>query len=244
MTALADLIRLALADIGTTEQPPGSNRQPFSTRMGRPAEPWCDDWVSDVADRAGLGDVIWRSSYVPSRLARARELGQVNRTPAIGALACFDWHGDGIPDHIGFVVARSGDGRSVVTVEGNTSRDDHGSQGNGGGVWRRTRPVSLVLAFIHPPYEEADMPALDEIAKAVAQETVKELLAVTYGKKADGTSFDLADLLGEVRVNARLAAAGVDVGTLAAQVVAGLASHGSGVTAQAVVDEIEKRLQN
>jgi peptidoglycan hydrolase-like protein with peptidoglycan-binding domain len=71
----------------------------------------------------------------------------------VGDVVFFDWQGDRVADHVG-LVEQVGDG-VVTTIEGNTSRDERGSQSNGGGVFRRVRPLRTVRGFGRPAYGAA-----------------------------------------------------------------------------------------
>lgn len=64
-----------------------------------------------------------------------------------GDLVLFDWEHNGIADHIGRLRAAP-TAAGISTVEGNTSAGDNGSQSNGGGVYLRQRPLSVVRAFV------------------------------------------------------------------------------------------------
>ena len=68
----------------------------------------------------------------------------------------FDWPGDGIDriQHVGLV--ESVTATSITTIEGNTSGSDVGSQDNGDGVWRRTRPRNRsIVGYGLPAYSPA-----------------------------------------------------------------------------------------
>lgn len=68
----------------------------------------------------------------------------------------FDFPGGEEVDHIGIALGRVGEGGYghpakagwIVTVEGNTSPDDGGSQSDGGGVYIRHRPASSIRAGV------------------------------------------------------------------------------------------------
>jgi hypothetical protein len=62
----------------------------------------------------------------------------------------FDFDGGGV-DHVGLFMSRNG--RTVFTIEGNTSSGNSGSQSNGGGVFRRERDRSLIAAVVRPPFK-------------------------------------------------------------------------------------------
>lgn len=68
--------------------------------------------------------------------------------PSAGDLVLFDFHGQGEPHHIAFVVGRQTDG-TIRTVEGNTGSGPGGSQGDGDGVYRRVRPMAHVFGYVH-----------------------------------------------------------------------------------------------
>lgn len=101
--------------------------------------------------KAGLADGKFNGLYCPAILAAAQNaqfgMRVVGASQAkAGDLVLFDFDG-GVVDHIGRVVASPYRG-SVKTVEGNTSVGDSGSQNNGDGVYERTRPMSIVRAFV------------------------------------------------------------------------------------------------
>lgn len=70
-----------------------------------------------------------------------------------GDLVCFDWDDDGEADHVGIVEINAGS--YLQTIEFNTSPGSGGSQGNGGGVYRRTRDWDSVTAVIRPYYDQS-----------------------------------------------------------------------------------------
>src|ERR1044072_3284230 len=103
---------------------------------------WCAIFQSWCAYQAGLK---LHYSYCPFVVAdaRAKRNGLRVVSPKRGALALFDWEGDGTADHIGIVTGVRGD--TIDTIEGNTSPADFS---NGGMVMRRTRTRSQVQAFV------------------------------------------------------------------------------------------------
>ena len=119
------------------------NATKFGAWYGLDHQPWCAMFQSWAAERAGLR---FHYAYCPwvVRDARARANGLRVCTAKPGALALFDWEGDGVADHIGLVVSVNADG-SVETIEGNTSPADFS---NGGMVMRRTRYRGQIQAFV------------------------------------------------------------------------------------------------
>lgn len=151
MTATAQaVLNVARSQIGVVEAP--INLQKYGAWYGWNGVSWCDQFVSWCAAQAGAGDIIPRSAYVPGRLSRAVASHLTVSTPQPGDLACFDWNRDGLADHIGFVEKVLDTGH-VQTIEGNTtSPSGRADQSNGDGVYRRSRALGTVRAFIRPRY--------------------------------------------------------------------------------------------
>ena len=91
-------------------------------------EAWCADFVSYVAEQAGVDDIPQTAS-VASMYNYFKKNGRLSSTPSIGSIVMFDW-GDGgsIYDHVGIVTGY--DDQYIYTIEGNTS---------GGKVAKKTR---------------------------------------------------------------------------------------------------------
>lgn len=145
----------AAGQIGETEHPAGSNVCKFSTWYGM-VGPWCAMFVSwcgcQAKSRAFVRGSRW--AYVPYLLDDAkahRNNLAITSNPRRGDLVCYDWDGDGVPDHVGvFEGWVSGQPGMFTAIEGNTSleTDPNGSQSNGGIVCRRSRVRSLVSGFV------------------------------------------------------------------------------------------------
>lgn len=155
-TGPAAAVRWALSQVGTVEQPNGSNWGPkiadWIKACGYTGPvPWCACFATEAATHGGAARL--RNGYCP---AIAAGIGSYRRVPLAQARAgdfilfAFPGVGGAEPDHIGVLVAR--DAATVTCVEGNTSPGTAGSQNNGQGVYQRTRPTSLVHSVIRPPY--------------------------------------------------------------------------------------------
>lgn len=153
MATAPDLLRVAESHVGTTEHPPGSNCQPFSKGLNRPCEAWCADFVVSCLRQAGVR-IPNESAYTPTMFSGFRAAGLSIPIAAIlpGDVLFFDF-----PDkhtgiqHVGFAETPIGPA-GVGTIEGNTSSGDHGSQDNGGGAFRRVRPLRYIVGVGRPPY--------------------------------------------------------------------------------------------
>jgi putative chitinase len=120
------VVALAQAELnkGVAENPPGSNRQPYSAFWNRPPEPWCADFVSYICRQNGNKDINFAS--VDMLLGHLKKTGQFHaNNPAAGDIIIFDWNrNDNDPsEHTGIVESVfQRDGKTwVQTIEGNSS---------------------------------------------------------------------------------------------------------------------------
>lgn len=156
MTLGERVLRIELAEKGTKEHPPGSNRGPrvdqYTATTGTPGAPWCaafQTWAFLAAGR-DLRKVGFNCAYCPSWVQTAKAgrggLSLVARSEVRpGDVVTFDWEHDGVADHIGMVVTPPDSQGRFTSVEGNTAI---GNDSNGGEVMVRDRTVSQVAAFI------------------------------------------------------------------------------------------------
>lgn len=123
--------------------------------FGTNGVPYCAMFVSYILDQVGQQVAGCPTASCTSLLNAARKAGLVisnKKNAKAGDIVIFDWDpskGNGV-DHVGFVELNKGS--YIQTIEGNTSSGNSGSQGNGGGVYRRTRNWSVVSAVIRPKY--------------------------------------------------------------------------------------------
>ncbi len=134
----ARMVAVAQAEIGQTEQPPGSNDSPRiaeyrSATAGSGIGPWCNYFVSWVAKQAGapLGEQGQGFGAVSATWDWAQRTGRAvapTERPNPGDLVV--WGGT----HIGMVESVLPDGR-IQTIEGNSSnmvtRRVHSANGDG-----------------------------------------------------------------------------------------------------------------
>lgn len=141
--------------VGMTENPPGSNRTRFGEHYGVNGVAWCAEFIWDgLAHHLDIEHV--KSAYTPTVADwyRQRRRGFSNDQQARrGDLVFFDF-----PDskhriqHIGLVLANDRRRSILRTIEGNTSSGPGGSQDNGGGVFKRTRPYAHAVYYGRPFY--------------------------------------------------------------------------------------------
>lgn len=159
------VVKLARTFVGTIEHPAGSNRGPHISDwqkqfMGFDGQPWCGAFAGSMLKAVGV-PVTKRIVFTPYILADAKAgtNGFVKLVPfelaRKGDLALFDFAPGGDPVvHVG-IVAEDFDvhGNGLLkTIEGNTSSGSTGSQDNGGGVFSRERPRSVVVGIARPAY--------------------------------------------------------------------------------------------
>ena len=120
---------------------------------------FCDIWVTWVFWKA-LGKDFVTSGALPAGASfntdfRASKGGRVSKPPRPGDVLVFDWNwATPSTNHVAILerVLPSG---NYQTIEGNTSPGATGSQGNGGGVYRRVRRPGQVRYVIRPDWSRA-----------------------------------------------------------------------------------------
>lgn len=171
MTSRADVLRMAVSKLGYVEQggPDGhsGNLTMFwdwwdkLTGEHDQGASWCGCFVSWCFDQAGMRYTIGgKPGYIYCPTGEAWFKGQGRLTDALharpGDVAFFHFSGEAnVANHTGIVESVDLTHRTITCIEGNTSNSDHGSQSNGGGVYRKTRPWSVVRSIGQPVYTAA-----------------------------------------------------------------------------------------
>lgn len=153
------VVNVARTQIGTTEQ--GDNLTGYGKWYGLNGQPWCAMFVSWCYDQAGLSKTVAASTKKGFAscdaglkwFAKQGKLVPVGEAQA-GDLVFFQFDDDAQPDHVGIVEENKKARKILICIEGNTSSDNKGSQSNGGGVYRKKRPYSLVMAVARPTKEK------------------------------------------------------------------------------------------
>lgn len=154
---VTEVLADARKEIGTTEDPPGSNRTKYGRLYGLDGYAWCAMFIWVVL-------VLWnkvehiKSAYTPTIFewyrAKKRTFTDVSEAEP-GDLIFF--RNSSRICHIGFVAGER-QSHTVPTIEGNTSSGDAGSQDDGGGVFpRQRRSVTgfWIAGFAKPMYKAA-----------------------------------------------------------------------------------------
>lgn len=143
------VIQVAAAEIGVHEDPPKSNKTPY-TRWYGITGPWCAMFVSWVLHHAGFPIAVTTPkgfAYCPYGVTYFKQQGawaDKNTKPKRGWIVFFDFPNDGVNrvSHVGIVEGVLADGR-IATIEGNTN--GAGSR-TGGEVMRHRRSVAGGIA--------------------------------------------------------------------------------------------------
>lgn len=156
MASVDQMLAVCQAELGYREGP-GRNVNKYAALAGHAnGQPWCATFLCAMARRVGL--TVPNTAGTVLMLQMFRQQRRVSSTPSRGAFAFFDF-----PDrirrvqHVGIV--ESWTQTTVTCIEGNTSGSWFGSQSNGGGVYRKTRPLRHVVAFGVPAYTFSPTPA-------------------------------------------------------------------------------------
>ncbi|GAB1326963.1 CHAP domain-containing protein [Streptomyces sennicomposti] len=150
----SEMLKRAAADVGYKEG--RDNDTKHGRWYGLNYNPWCDMAVSMWADLSGNADIVGKFAYCPSHVNFFKAKGQwLGKNVAVkpGDIVFYSWDGGPLADHVGVVEKASAAGEDIHTIEGNTSSGNAGSQGNGDGCYRRTRPRTYVLGFGRPAYK-------------------------------------------------------------------------------------------
>lgn len=154
------VVTTAISQNLTVENPAGTNRTKYGAAYGWNGVAWCGIFVWWVFNACGIDlrqSGIADPAYTPSFFNEARKAGWIWVNAAEiepGDILFYDFAPPfttaGI-QHVGIAVSKPSMGL-IHTVEGNTTAGDSGVQDNGGGVFLRTRNLSLIVGVVRPPY--------------------------------------------------------------------------------------------
>ena len=189
MSKLDEFLKFMAAQVGTIENPPGSNNVPANTAYyGHPVDDpnahWCATSIWWGMKEIGCSDLYYggkKTAYVPHLLEWAKANGQFVQDPQPGDWVLFDWNANKIPDHIGTV---EGVGKTTITT----------LEGNVGDAFKRLirQRDSKIMGYIRPkwPIEtDPDMPFVDVPKKAYYYNAVKWAVENGITSGTDKTHF-------------------------------------------------------
>lgn len=175
MTTASKVLAIAAGEIGYSRwtDPKRGTKYARETQPALwPRDTWllangiafCDIFVTWVFWKAGAMDILrGRQSYNTDYRANARRNAGaiVTRAQARpGDVLVIDWNrATAATNHVGILEKITAAG-NPQSIEGNTSPGSSGSQGNGGGVYRRVRRWSQVRYIIRPQWATPAVPAI------------------------------------------------------------------------------------
>lgn len=171
MAKTADsVVTKAKSFLGTKESPAGSNKVVFNTDYyGKEVSgldyPWCCTFVWDIFRLCSASELFYDGKKT-ARCQTVYEWGKEKKLTVPkgsgkkGDLIIFDWNGNGVAQHIGFILSKNSDG-TYNTIEGNTAV---GNDSNGGEVMQRKRAQGSILAIVRPEYKSSSSAPSDATA--------------------------------------------------------------------------------
>lgn len=159
MATAQDLDRIVEGQVGYVEKGGRSghsgNLTKFGAAYGLNGYSWCSIFVWWCFLQVGIDvrhTISGQYASADAAMKGFQKKGwKITKSPRFMDVAFFHIPGEHAgANHTGFVVAA--DARGVHTIEGNTSAGASGSQANGGGVYRRYRPYSLIIGYGRYPF--------------------------------------------------------------------------------------------
>lgn len=171
--SMSKVIEVARADLGYTENPPGSNRtkywEAYDPKMQ--GQPWCVCFLWWVFQQAGERMAFFGGGQTAScgmLLRWYKEQGLTVDVSEVqpGDIVLMNFNGGMSTEHCGLVtkVPRFEGTNNIIhieTIEGNTSVN--GSQSNGGMVAEKVRYPSQIVAVCRPQYKLDDPQPVDDV---------------------------------------------------------------------------------
>lgn len=193
MTTGERVLKIAIGELNTTENPPNSNNVKYNTwyygqEVSGSAYPWCATFVQWCYDKAGAKLPFLTASC--SSLLRYYTTNKpecVVGEPKPGDIIIYNF------GHTGILEYAMDD--KVTAIEGNTGITN---AANGGMVMRQTRSREKVMAFIRPFREVKEVTEEGRIhgiadAPTWAQPELKKLIERGALKGRDSSDLDLSE---------------------------------------------------
>lgn len=180
--SLSKVLELARAELGTTEDPPGSNLTKYGFWYGVDGVPWCVIFLCWLFNQAGERRAFFGGGKTASCSVLLRWYKEQGLTVPVedvqkGDIVLLNFNGKGTPDHCGLVefVLPGGWAVGIRTIEGNTAPSD-GSQSNGGMVCEKTRYPAQIVAVCRPQYKPDDPQPVDDVTGHWAEKSIHKAI--------------------------------------------------------------------
>ena len=196
-----DILKIARAEIGTTENPINSNNVKYNTeyygkKVSGSKYPWCCCfiwWLFKEADSSELFYGGKKTASCSTLYSYHKKNGQaITGDYQPGDMIFFNFSGKKTIQHVGICESYDKANGTINTIDGNTGDTN---EANGGAVMRRTRKINTVVAAYRPKYTiiketktySVDLPLLQ---KGDVSESVKSLQILLTGRKCSTSGFD------------------------------------------------------
>jgi len=182
--SLGNVIEVARAYLGVTEDPPGSNRTIFGAEYGLDGQPWCVMFLWYCFQHAGERMAFFGGGKTAScgmllRWYKEQGLTVPVSEVRVGDIVILDFSGQRKDtQHCGLVTEVLGNGWYVQTIEGNTTNTnkDTSNDSNGGCVAAKTRYPSQIVAVCRPQYQPEEPEAKDDITGHWAEVSIRRCM--------------------------------------------------------------------
>lgn len=149
-----EMIEFAKTFIGIKEYPANSNRTQFGEAYGFNGVPWCCIFQWYLFNKKGMAAQFYGGKKTASCTTLMNWAKKKHKFYTSGYqpgdLVFYNFDNKPDADHIGLITeVHNG---YIMSVEGNTSPDEKGSQNNGGMVCLKKRSNSLILGVYRPDY--------------------------------------------------------------------------------------------
>lgn len=194
-----DILKIARAEIGITENPINSNNVKYNTeyygkKVSGSKYPWCCSFVWWVFKEAGASDLFYsgkKTASCSTLYSYHKKKGQaITGDYQPGDMIFFNFSGKKKIQHVGICESYDKANGTITTIDGNTGTTN---EANGGAVMRRTRKISTVVAAYRPKYAQqrktysVELPLLQ---KGDDGEDVKSLQILLTGRGCSTRGFD------------------------------------------------------
>lgn len=178
--SLSKVLELARAELGTTEDPPGSNLTKYGFWYGVDGVPWCVIFLCWLFNQAGermafFGGGRTASCSILLRWYKEQGLTVPVEQVQVGDIVLLNFRGGKDPEHCGLVDLVYKGCEGVSTIEGNTTPGEEGSQDNGGCVALKSRWYKNIVAVCRPQYK-AEEPE-DDITGHWAERAIRRAIS-------------------------------------------------------------------
>ena len=179
------VIDKARADLGYTENPPGSNRVKYwqDYDPAYQGQPWCVAFQWWCFWKAGESAAFFGGAKTAScgkllRFFKENYQSVPVQDIAVGDLAFYNFSGSISPEHCGLITHVERSHSSILyvkSIEGNTTTTG-GSEDNGGVVAEKVRYPRNIVGVARPKYKADDPQPVDDVSGHWAEKAIRRCI--------------------------------------------------------------------